>query len=101
MQIHVPLLRLVQLDDFSNGHVLNHSLSVTQQHWGHMGAHESNKGLCKALMRAFLTLQCEQMNAGNVVAQDVTTKCTAILQRMRERACEMPDMREGEVVAKT
>lgn len=51
-----------------------------------MGAHESNKGLCAALLRAFATYGCTA-DAGK---EDASPRCTGLLERMIARGCQQP-----------
>ncbi len=62
-----------------------------------MGAHETNKGLCEALVRAFLVAGCNTVDTGaNPTADkarssiDHAFDCTRILERLRARGCALP-----------
>lgn len=65
-----------------------------------MGAHESNKGICQALVKAFKTLKC-QTHLPIRVNQEIDSNnfskkrseeqevCKQILERLHERKCSV------------
>lgn len=71
-----------------------------------MGAHESNKGLCEALVRAFETMQCLKVLSHAMRHQSTSTSvpisvqhhsseteltCTSIVNRLVARQCALPE----------
>lgn len=58
-----------------------------------MGAHESNKGLCPALHRAFRTLACKQVLADQTAKRndDLHQQCVMLLERITQRHCQPAD----------
>lgn len=63
-----------------------------------MGAHETNKGLCEALVRAFVIAGCNKVDTQSNIATthnhrnktDLTADCAHILERLRARGCSLP-----------
>lgn len=71
-----------------------------------MGVHESNKGLCEALLRAFETMQCLKVLSHATQHQSTNTSgpmpverrsseieltCNSIVQRLVARQCKLPE----------
>lgn len=68
-----------------------------------MGAHESNRGLCQALLRAFFSADCHRRletvdNAAANVGEAVPDfrNCEKLTRLLRDRDCQVPD--DGELV---
>lgn len=64
-----------------------------------MGAHESNRGLCKALLRAFETMRCHQSIPKNsnespnlLHTSQLDDMCNDIVHRLIVRQCPLPDV---------
>lgn len=58
-----------------------------------MGAHESNAGLCGALLRAYITFRCsEEQRRGDKNGGE----CAKILERLAARGCTTKSVVNGE-----
>lgn len=59
-----------------------------------MGAHESNAGLCDALLRAFFLAKCDEFRQNTAhthsASSDASTECSFLIERLRVRGCEIP-----------
>lgn len=75
-----------------------------------MGVHESNQGLCAALLRGFETLKCSASDLGAGDIQSVqqvegpySVTCKDLLARLIDRNCSIPSqgVSQGEAESKT
>lgn len=64
-----------------------------------MGVHESNKGLCEALHRAFETMNCAHQTHRSTTSptdspspsSDAMATCKDVIDRLIVRECSLPD----------